>query len=90
MRPASQFGGERLSRLGAFNPQFPDAEALHRGLAHWNHVRLAPAAPSDSWRDDLDQDTRMLRIEGAFIEAFRRHVAPLVEDVPQDADGFIA
>ena len=45
------YGGERLSRLGAFSPQFPDAEALHRGLAHWNHERLAPTAPSEGWRD---------------------------------------
>jgi len=84
------YGGERLSRFGAFSPQFPDAEALHKGLAHWNHVRLSPAAPSEAWREELDQEIRMRRIEGAFIEAFRRHVAPLVEDVPQDADGFIA
>ena len=84
------YGGERLSRMGAFSPQFPDAEALHRGLAHWNHERLAPAAPGDDWRRELDQNTRMLRIEGEFIEAFRAHIAPLVEDVPRDAHGFIA
>jgi hypothetical protein len=87
---APVYGGERLSRLGAFSPQFPDAEALHKGLAHWNHVRLSPAEPSDGWREELDQEIRMRRIEGAFIEAFRRHVAPLVAEVPQDADGFIA
>lgn len=84
------FGGERLSRLGAFSPQFPDAEALHRGLAHWNHRRLAPTTPSDDWREILDEDLRMQRIEGTFIEQFRAHVAPLVEDVPTDPDGFIA
>lgn len=84
------FGGERLARLGAFNPQFPDAEALHKGLAHWNHRRLSPVAPSDDWQETLAKDHAMQRLEGAFIEAFRAHVAPLVEDAPQDAEGFIA
>ncbi|KSB87412.1 hypothetical protein AS593_07800 [Caulobacter vibrioides] len=84
------FGGERLSRLGAFSPQFPDAEALHRGLAHWNHRRLAPAFPSSDWREALDEDLRMQRIEGALIEQFRGHIAPLVENAPTDPDGFIA
>lgn len=89
-RSTHVFGGERLSRLGAFSPQFPDAEALHRGLAHWNHRRLAVATPSSQWQADLDDDARMKRIEGAFVEAFREMVAPLVDDVPTDADAFIA
>lgn len=84
------FGGERLSRLGAFNPQFPDAEALHKGLAHWNHRRLAVGAPSDDWRAEVTEEARMKHFEGAFIEAFRDHIAPLVADVPTDPDGFIA
>ena len=84
------FGGERLSRLGAFNPQFPDAEALHKGLAHWNHRRLAVATPSDDWRAEVAQEARMKHFEGAFVEAFREHVAPLVAGVPTDPDGFIA
>jgi hypothetical protein len=84
------FGGERLSRLGAFNPQFPDAEALHKGLAHWNHRRLAVATPSDDWRAEVAEESRMKHFEGAFIEAFREHIAPLVARVPTDPDGFIA
>jgi hypothetical protein len=84
------FGGERLSRLGAFSPQFPDAEALHKGLAYWNHRRLATAEPTAGWRSDLDDNTRMLRIEGEHVEAFRAHIADLVEAVPRDPDGFIA
>ncbi|WP_232793249.1 iron-containing redox enzyme family protein [Caulobacter hibisci] len=79
-----------MARLGAFSPRFPDAEALHRGLAHWNHQRLAVATPSPNWREDLDESLRMQRIEGALIEAFRAHVAPLVADVPTDPDSFIA
>lgn len=84
------FPGTRLSRLGAFNPEFPDAEALHLGLARWNHERLAPRAPGPDWLAELSRDTRMLRLEGSFVEAFRAHIAPLVEDAPEDPDGFIA
>ena len=84
------FGGERLSRLGVFSPRFPDAEALHRGLAHWNHERLAPAEPSDDWRRALDENARMLRLEGEFVEAFRAQIAPLIAEVPTAPEGFIA
>jgi hypothetical protein len=84
------FAGLRLSTLGQFTPQFPDAEALHQGLAHWNHRRLAVQVPDGDWQARLNEDQRMLRLEGAFVEAFRAHVAPLVADVPSDPDGFIA
>lgn len=84
------FGGDRLSRLGQFSPRFPDAEALHKGLAHWNHDRLTPTAPADDWREDLDRERLMKRLEGEFIEAFRGHVSSLVAKVPQDPEGFVA
>ena len=84
------FAGMRLARLGLFTPEFPDAEALHLGLARWNRRRLAVQTPHADWRAELNEDQRMLRLEGAFIEAFREHVAPLVADVPSDPDGFIA
>ena len=83
------FGGDRLSGLGAFSPEFPDAAALHSGLAHWNRRRLAMATPSSAWQSELDDDARMKRVEGAFIEAFRAHIAPLVADVPTEANAFI-
>lgn len=84
------FPAMRLARLGAFTPEFPDAETLHAGLAHWNHRRLAVQTPTADWLLDLARDRQMLRLEGAFIEAFRAHVAPLVADVPQHPEGFIA
>jgi hypothetical protein len=84
------FAGLRLSRLGLFTPEFPDAEGLHTGLAHWNRRRLAVATPHSDWMADLNRDQRMLRLEGAFIEALRAHVAPLVEEVPTDPEGFVA
>jgi hypothetical protein len=80
----------RLARLGEFTPEFPDAEALHQGLARWNRKRLAVATPTGDWRLELSRSQRMLRLEGGFIEAFRAEVAPLVAEVPQDPAGFIA
>jgi hypothetical protein len=80
----------RLSTLGRFSPEFPDAKALHVGLAKWNRRRLAVQTPSDDWPLQLMEDQRMLRLEGAFVEAFRAHAADLVADVPGDAAGFIA
>ena len=84
------FAGLRLSTLGLFTPEFPDAEALHLGLAKWNRRRLAVQTPSADWQARLIEDQRMLRLEGAFVEAFRAHVAELVAGVPHDPDGFIA
>ncbi len=84
------FPATRLSSFGAFTPEFPDAEALHQGLARWNRRRLAVQAPSGDWSLQLSNDMRMLRLEGAFVEAFRAHVAPLVAEVPSDPDGFIS
>jgi len=81
---------QRLARAGLFSPEFPDAEAMHRGLAHWNHRRLAIQTPTPAWSVDLNNDFRMMRVEGAFIEGFRAEIAPLISDVPSDSDGFIA
>jgi hypothetical protein len=84
------FSGLRLSRLGQFTPEFPDVEALHLGLAKWNRRRLAVQVPHAGWQAQLLEDQRMLRLEGAFVEAFRGHVAELVAEVPSDPEGFIA
>lgn len=84
------FAGLGLSALGRFTAEFPDAEALHLGLARWNRRRLAAEVPTPDWPALLDEDQRMLRLEGAFVEAFRAHVANLVADVPSDPEGFIA
>lgn len=80
----------RFARMGVFTPEFPDAAALHQGLAHWNRRRLAVQTPGADWTADLNADFRMLRLEGAFVESFRAAVAPMVAEVPGDPDGFIA
>lgn len=82
--------GQRLSRLGNFTPEFPNAEALHRGLAEWNHRRLAVQTPSSDWASQVNRDCRMLRLEGAFIEAFRAHIANDAAAAPSDPEGFVA
>jgi len=79
----------KLARLGVFTPEFPDAEALHQGLARWNRRRLAIAKPSRDWAADLNTDMRMLRLEGGFVEAFRALLAPQLAAVPEDAAGFL-
>lgn len=67
-----------------------DPETFHRALAHWNHRRLAVQAPQAEWRRLLAEDVRMLRREGAFVEAFRARVADQARQAPTDPAGFIA
>jgi hypothetical protein len=63
---------------------------FQRGLAHWNHQRLAPALPSDDWRLILDGDSKMLRLEGAFLEELRVEIAEEAQAAPLDPAGFVA
>jgi len=83
---ATQLGSARSSQP---NSQF-QTEALHRSLAQWNRQRLAPQFPEADWQKTLDQDVRMLRLEGGFIEEMRAEIAEQAAEAPTDADGFIA
>jgi hypothetical protein len=65
-------------------------DSFQRGLAHWNHERLAPQFPGDDWQKILDRDTRMLRLEGGFIEGLRAEIAEEAAAAPTDVEGFIA
>ena len=65
-------------------------DSFQRGLAHWNRERLAPNLPMDDWQKLLDRDTRMLRLEGGFIEELRREIAPEAAKAPADPEAFIA
>lgn len=67
-----------------------DPQSLHRQLAHWNHARLAPAAPSEDWRAQLGLEHRMRLLEGGWVESVRAEVAERAAAAPQDADGFVA
>lgn len=65
-------------------------DTFQRALAHWNRRRLAPAFPTDGWMRELDEDLRMRRLEGAFLEELRAEAAPRAAAAPQDVEGFIA
>ena len=64
--------------------------ALHRALAYWNHQRLSPSAPSADWRDDLEEEGRMRRLEGEWVEELRTLVADRAAQAPKDPEGFVA
>lgn len=66
------------------------SDLFQQRLAHWNRARLAPAFPDANWRDQLEMDQTMLRLEGAFIEELRAEVRSEAGTVPTDPDGFVA
>lgn len=65
------------------------AASLHRALAGWNARRLTPSTPGQDWRDALVEDAALALREGEWIEHERAELAPLLEDVPPDADGLV-
>jgi len=86
---------ERMNAITTYlraqaEPSARDPLALHRRLAWWNHRRLSPGFPTDDWQDTLEDDHRMLRAEGAWIEGFRDEVKDRCASVPTDPDGFVA
>jgi hypothetical protein len=63
---------------------------VHRDLAHWNHRRLQPGSPSETWRGDLTEEFHMRRLEGRWIEAFRAEIHERAQQAPRDVMGFKA
>ena len=66
-----------------------DPGDLQRRFAHFNHLRLAVAAPTGDWQEELRTEHEMRLLEGAFIEASRREVADQAAEAPSDPDGFV-
>ena len=64
-------------------------DAFQQGLARWNRQRLAPAFPCPEWQLQLDEDHRMQRLEGAFLEELRAGVAARAAQAPADVNGFL-
>jgi hypothetical protein len=65
-------------------------DAFQQALARWNGERLTPALPSADWRAKLDEDHRMMRLEGAFMEELRGEIAERAAAAPTDVAGFLA
>jgi len=82
---ATQFTLDRREQRSQFL-----TDSFQRGLAHWNRQRLAPQFPASNWREILERDTRMLRLEGGFIEESRSAIIAEVADIPTDPDGFVS
>jgi Iron-containing redox enzyme len=68
----------------------PGFGRFQRELTKFNHRRLEPAMPHASWRDEIDDQCRALQAEGEFVEAVRAEIAPIVSDIPETVDRFIA
>ncbi len=65
-------------------------DGFQRGLAKWNRRRLAPGFPSDDWQSQMDEDHRMQRLEGAFLEELRAEVSARAARAPTDVEGFLS
>jgi hypothetical protein len=75
----------------AFAPQpvHTGDDVLHARLAEFNARRLRPAFAACGWSDDLRQEFVLRLEEGRFVEHERAALAPLLRDVPSDADAFV-
>ena len=78
-----------LSNVGEFSDLVPNATALHRRLALWNQRRLAVRPPDEDWRSEMAKDGCMVRLETAFVESFREHVAAIVATAPTNSGAFV-
>ena len=77
------------SEAAAAGSQFLN-DQFQRGLARWNRLRLEPGLPTADWRDRIDADARMQRVEGAFLEELRAEIADCAAAAPTDAERFVA
>src|SRR5205085_2883913 len=68
----------------------PGFALFQRELTRFNRSRLQPSLPGPAWRDEVDAQCLVLKAEGEFVEAARKAVAPLVTDIPDRLDAFVA
>jgi hypothetical protein len=68
----------------------PGFAVYQRELARFNHRRLEPALPAPGWRDDVKSERAVREAEAEFVEAARNEIAPLVANIPNSVDGFVA
>jgi hypothetical protein len=68
-------------------------ESLHERLAASHVSRLAPrlddvVADESAWNRELADEVLVRKLEREFVECERRAVAPLLRELPTDAEGF--
>ena len=68
----------------------PKFGEFQRGLTAFNAARLRPSLPEEAAPHELALEHAIAQAEVAFIEAQRVVIAPLVADVPTDANSFLA
>lgn len=66
------------------------SDLFQQRLAEWNRARLLPGFPEGNWREQLEYDHAMLRLEGTFIEELRAEVADEAAAAPRNAADFVA
>jgi hypothetical protein len=59
-------------------------------LTRYNARRLEPGLPEQAHDGELAEEAAVARAEVTYIDALTRAVAPLAQNIPDDADGFIA
>ena len=75
----------------AFHPAASnDPEALHCDLARWNHRRLRPSLPTETWAQELSEEHEMRRLEALWVESLREEVIDRALEAPSDPEGFVA
>ncbi|MGZ8998393.1 MAG: iron-containing redox enzyme family protein, partial [Allosphingosinicella sp.] len=77
-----------VHEAGSSHSQFY-TDDFQRGLARWNHDRLAPGFPDEDWHSVHSRDSRMLRLEGDFLDELRLEVVQEAARAPTDPGGFI-
>ena len=68
-------------------PRFAEFQTA---LTNHNAQRFTPGLPQEASESGLALDNAVAAAEIEFIEAQRKKLAPLVRNIPSDADGFIA
>jgi len=68
----------------------PGFALFQRELTKFNRLRLEPTLPSPAWRNAVDEESRVRQAEGEFVEAVRTEIAPLVANIPDGVEDFIA
>lgn len=76
------------SGAGVVASQFLN-DSFQQALARWNRRRLSPAFPSPDWRKALDEDARMQRLEGAYLEEMRVEVSARAAAAPTGPEAFV-